>query len=296
MRHPVKFLPLTFILFCVLCAGCAKEPPFEDRPLSEINREFADLLKSEYGFGDIVLRQAGETVWLYVPGERGLFTFRASRPTGPARRDFSVEYIDGEFRDRVLVIEYDIIPATRTEGSQGLSTAYSEAFSKEYRAVFSALGRAYLENEDKPRFFVHVAADIVKGAEVVNTFYLKDIIRYQTGALPHEEYQKRVLSKTRGDLNIVGDADGRHVAFRDIALGDFLAEQIVNRVKFKYQRSDFPPSAGPASEVLAVVARTFDYYDFADFSEVVLVDLRNDETLRVNRDDLGAYAPGDDAR
>jgi|GEM_PF-1612319 len=68
----------------------------------------------------------------------------------------------------------------------------------------------------------------------------------------------------------------------------FLSKQISQRVRYKFQNSQFPPKETPQSEILKVIATTMMVYDFHDFAAVVLNDLRTARAENFTRDQIKA--------
>ncbi|MDE2028533.1 MAG: hypothetical protein KGJ11_08330, partial [Candidatus Omnitrophica bacterium] len=60
---------------------------------------------------------------------------------------------------------------------------------------------------------------------------------------------------------------------------DFLAKQIVNRIRFKFTQSDFPPQQGYERAILSIIANTLHYYHFKDFKEVRTDDIRTKKKM-----------------
>ena len=52
---------------------------------------------------------------------------------------------------------------------------------------------------------------------------------------------KRVLQESKGSTDYIGDEIGQHLEYNDIQMPDFLTKQMINRIRFKFTQSDFPP-------------------------------------------------------
>lgn len=291
------------ILLTVLCgsailtAGCTPQ----DTALlsrSEAHEKFVEICREELG-SEPVTRMFSNTFWVYVPVEE-LFDFKASPKLPPGFADtpknFSVEYLDGAFQDGTFVIEYDIVTATKAPKDHGYTTTYSEAYNKLQNNILSALSRAFFDADEAPEFIVFIVADIKRGIETKSVFYLGDFRRYMSQTMPYDEYAKRHLSDTSGDQKIVGDHSGKHLEFKDITWPEFLAQQIVNRVRFKYQRSDFAPTGTIEDEILKSVGEAVEAYDFADFEGMTLINLRERKTYEFQKRDLERFESGSGRR
>jgi hypothetical protein len=105
-----------------------------------------------------------------------------------------------------------------------------------------------------------------------------------------EEYGRRSVAKEpRGDEAIIGDRTGRHLKPYDITMPEFLAEQVIYRIKFKYQQSDFPPTNDDEEEILKVINETVAAYDFKDFNSVRLDNLNSSKTYDFNKEQLKTF-------
>jgi hypothetical protein len=233
---------------------------------------------------------AQKTLWVYLPAaDREIYTI-ASNPqsTTQPERKFSLQYVDGQYTEDTFTLEYDVITPTKTTAGAGLSTQYTESFNTQYRNVLTAVTRAYFSSQEPPEFIVIVFADIAKGVEIQNTINAADLKKYFASTLAPEEYSVRVLSETKGSTDIIGDTQGRHLDIQPVAWPDFIIRQTAQRLRYKFQNSQFPPDDTPQAEVLKALATTTLIYDFKDFSSVVLKDLRTQTAKRFSRLDIEA--------
>ena len=68
---------------------------------------------------------------------------------------------------------------------------------------------------------------------------------------------------------------------------EFLTKQIINRVHFKFQRSDFPPSGSFDDTIVDIVAdTTLRYYHFENFTNLRLNNLRLPKVFLYDKKDL----------
>ena len=145
MSITLRFLKTFVVLFLVIFGGCSKTPP--PLPQSEADQKFVDILQNEFHYKPIV-KSVGKTVWIYVPNDKEIFNYRASKNSeknvNKSSKKFSVEYLDGKFEDNNFIINYDIIPAVGTPKDAGFSNGYTDNFNEEYRNVLGAITRVYL--------------------------------------------------------------------------------------------------------------------------------------------------------
>ena len=262
---------LTFIFLTI--AGCS--PQKEEQPLSrrESENKIIQILENDYDLNPIT-QWAGDTFWLYIPTEKPLFAISASPRSQPIKKKYILQFIDTVFEDNVLRIEYDVVPAFKIAVPNGISNRYTQEFNLRYQNVTHALSRSFFTSENPPQFIVLVIADIKEGIELATTFYLEDLKKYQSGALPQDEYGVRIQTEPAGNKEIKHDITGAHIEYKDIDIKNFIAKQVATRITFKFQNSDFPPDKNYEDEIVNAIIKTFHAYDFNDFTSVLLNDLR----------------------
>lgn len=281
-------LPFWGIMFL---ASCSDVPPPEITPLSGAHGKFLQICREEYKLS-VSLRPLKDTAWVYVPLRENLLQIAAGKEgvqksSTPQERP-AVKFLEASFSrtERLFLIRYDIGRQKVYPQSPGYGVEYTEAYRRISRQILSAVSRSYFsaaETEKPPEFFVIVLTDIQNGIEVENTFYLDDLKKYMSmEAIPQEEYTKRSLYELKGNLEFIGDTEGKHLAYKEISLPDFLARQMVNRINFQYQRSAFPPSEDAEAEILKNAAQTLRYYDFTDFTAIRLQDMPADATKTIS--------------
>ncbi len=281
LKDFVKALPFLFLAAWI---GCTKTPP----PLntaSQAQVKFTKICQDEFQL-TVLTNLIGNTLWIYVPFEKPIYDIARDETNekqkekisqAPPKRS-SLLYIDGKTEDKSFHFEYDITPATKAAKPPGYSVVYTEDFAKTQNNILTALTRSFFELKEDvkpPDFIVLVICDIKKGLEVKNTFNMEDLRQYTLGFLPQEEYLQRYLQDASGNKSFIGDTDGGYLDFKAVEWPDFLLKQIVNRVQFKYQSSDFPPGEDAESEILRIVQQVFKIYKFTDYRSVKLSDLLN---------------------
>lgn len=281
-----------FLLSLGLLTGCSKAAPSAPPPLSDMHQKFLKICQEEHKL-KVVLKPLRNTIWIYVPLDDDLMKI-ASTPEGMRKSDTAeehpaIKYLESVYNDRRFKITYDIHPDKNYLQSPGYRLSYSSAYQKISQQILASVSRAYFEPTDAPQFFVIVITDIKNGVEMENIFYLDDLKRYMAfGALPQEEFLKRSIYEAKGKTNWIGDTQGRHLAYNELTMPEFLAKQMMTRINFKYQKSSFPPSADTRGEILNVAAETFKSYNFTDFNYVELRDLNTGLTETVSPTELQA--------
>ena len=289
MKKSYSLLGICLILLG-LFAGCSKATPPAPRPLSEAHQKFLKICQEEHKL-KVVLKPLRNTLWIYVPLDDDLMKI-SSTPEGARKSDTAeehpaVKYLESVYSERRFKITHDIHPDKNYLQTPGYRLGYSSAYQKISQQILTGVSRAYFEAADAPQFFVVVITDVKNGVEMENIFYLEDLKQYMAfGALPQEEFVKRSIYEAKGKTDWIGDTEGRHLAYTEITMPEFLAKQIATRINFKYQKSSFPPSPDTRGEILKVVAETLKSYNFTDFNYVELRDLNTGRTETVSPAEL----------
>ncbi len=290
--------------------------------MPQATQKFKKICEKELNINPII-KQIQDTLWIYIPIKKSLLEFKASKngPQNPkqAKAKMSVRFLDTAFKDKGFYIEYDIAKVKTYSRDYGYSSVYSDYYQNLHRTVFSAIQRSffgvgeiggdikfkhvqkkmthnhliktYVRTDKPPKFIVIVIADIKTGIELKSLFYFNDLKRaYSVAAdISGAEYLKRYVSDLRGDINIIGDEEGKHLNYRKITMGEFLAKQIANRIRFKYERSEFPPSADTKQEILQIVKTAINAYNFTKFQSITLHDLNTDYTYYINKTQMSLF-------
>jgi len=272
----------------------------------EANSLFLKICQTEHNIKPLT-HLNGNTLWVYLPSEEPILEYRPSEK-GPKKENtpqvsLSLLFLDGRFVTDTFQIEYDIDKTRSYPNDNGISTVYTDEYTRKQNQLLTALFRSYADLEvvpgdysytdgiqdekhqdlvksyvktDKPpEFIVIVIADIKKGLEVTTLFHFQDFKYYMTGGIPQEEFIQRNLSELKGLAAIIQDTQGLHLDYRNIAWPEFLIKQITNRIRFKYQTSDFKPSDDDETEIITIAAEALKSYPFSEFSGVKLRNLRD---------------------
>ncbi|MDP8213073.1 MAG: hypothetical protein P9X22_07300 [Candidatus Zapsychrus exili] len=306
-----KLLALLLVIFLSISCGKKELPKLT---LEEAHQKFIAICKDEYGL-DVSLKIADNTLWIYLPIDHPFYQYKAS-PPAPSTQEIvekhKINKLDSEFKDSSFVISYDIVKdKIYPSKDPGYESKNHDEFSKKYRKIFEAILRSYfdlkestmpgfavnaeleieetkidsyVQNASAPEFFVIVIADITSGLIIEYTANLDDYRRYANSSLPYEEYSKRLLYDMRGEVELVGDRQGKNLKTYAISWQSFLSRQMKNRINFKYGRSQFPPSDDTRKEILSAVVETIRFYNFEDFDSVMLNNLRNETNEVVSKE------------
>jgi len=271
-------------------AGCnSKKIELNRPPEGDLQKKFELTCFKDYKL-HVITRMVEKTFWIYVPTDQPLFDFAAEAPSpgDPLKKPAKYEliYIDGSFKEHAFNFEYDVVPKTKANlNNEGITNKGTEFFDGLYTKLFNIIQQTLLAPKTPISFVVIAITDIKKGIEVRYTFYLEDFRKQSMDALPGDEFSKRVLQESKGSKDYIGDEIGQHLEYTDIKMPDFLAKQIVNRIRFTFTQSDFPPQQDYEQVILGTIADTVRYYHFKDFQEVRTNDLRSKKKK--------IFAPGD---
>lgn len=280
------------ILFSLcLAAGCSKNQIQTLEP-GDGEVKLAQILTEENKL-NVVLKVFEKSVWIYVPIEDELFKLKLDRQ-GVLTSNESLEvphinYVETSFNDRSFSVEYDIQMQRKYVKSFGYNNSFTEDVVKIQQNVLAAVSRSYfdMEEEDRPVFVAFVIANIVTGIEIQIMFAVQDLKRAYADPGFQEEYTQRIVSDIPiGMKSIIDDKKGDHVAFHDITWEEFLAKQMNFRIRNKYERSAFFPSADTHYEILSQVKRTINAYQFDDFDSIILNNLVNKTKETITPDEL----------
>jgi len=302
MKSKKKFIQPAFFLFFLplFFLGCSQPKPVKTIPLTEAHQKFLQLCKDEYHL-DLKLIPFENTVWIYLPLDKTFMELKAN-PDGPKTSDVpketrQINFLDGKFEDQTFKITYDISTGRSYSKEYGYGNTYSEEYQNKQRDILTAIQRVYTQTDttnqkppaqDKvPDFFIIVAADIADGIETQMIVNSQDLKRVLTDAFFQEEYVKRaIMDYPTGGKDIIGDREGKHLRPYDLSWGEFLAKQIVHRIRTKYERSAFPPIDEDKMEILKIVKEAVNAYTFTDYTNVELKDLNHGTLTKINQKGL----------
>lgn len=319
----VRCLTLVTIALCLLTAsGCFHAPPPPERTRRAADERLQKICQEDYHL-NVVIKPLKNTVWVYLPLKEKFFDYKAmeQKDNKPPKANSSrvIKFLDGEWADKNFNFKFAVIDEVNYPlPDPGFSSYFPESFTNAQRniltAIFRAYGdlekvpgdiefvnqarqlqhenlvKAYIKTDKAPDFFVMVITDITRGIESRVELYFPDLLRGSTDPSFTEEYQKRMISKElKGYVAAIDDTVGEYLHPTEISLPQFLTEQMQQRIRFKYQRSDFPPQDENVNEILKVIAATVSGYHFEDFNGVKLEDLVTGKNYDFRREQLGTF-------
>ncbi len=290
-----KFIIICFLLTAFI--GCFKVvPPATSR--KEANEKFLKICKEEYKL-NVLTNSLKHTLWIYVPIEDPIIDYKGTKE-GPKKSNQgseknSLQYLDGHFDNGTFYFEYAVTKTMNYTVDYGYKSAYTEEYQKKQSRILSAIFRAYCDltdtkTETAPEFFMLVISNIKKGVELTSLFNLEDFKQVQVGFLPPEEFVKRDISDVQGRESMIGDFEGKHLDYHDITWPEFLTKQALNRIRFKYQQSDFKPGDNTEEEMITLIAETLRAYHFQDFKSVELNNLAAQKKVIFEQTQVATFA------
>ncbi|MCK5581626.1 MAG: hypothetical protein KAJ18_10190 [Candidatus Omnitrophica bacterium] len=323
MLNPsIKYFFSCLLVTALIGCGEMASAPGPVRTLSEADVKFAKICREEFKYS-VATRRLPNSVWIYLPLDGQLLDIKAS-DEGPVKMDvpskqIKVLFNEAKFVDKHLIVKYDIAKTKSYLQDYGYQNVYTEEFTKKQNNILAAITRSYFEVEEVPGdityknaeknrthknlvnayvkaqkvpdFFILVIADVQKGIAVKSIVNFQDLKKYMsmTPAISPDEYAKRYISDIYGQASIVGDLTGAYLGVYNLTWQEFLSRQIENRIKFKYTRSDFPPTENTEEELMKIVAATLTAYDFDQVQSILLKDLSTGEPSAFMPEDLNRF-------
>lgn len=269
-----------WLLLISLVTGCSSstQPSYFKE---NINQAIKDICKKEYAL-DLSTKLAGQTLWVYMPLEDIV-----SKPPKPEKytERFLVEDKKNTLSEGVLRVSYSIKPITERETQQEMSIdkSVNEKIFNVLQVIRRVLFSIDNSKKDNPLFFCIVTADIKNGFEIKQVFHFLDLKKLSYGFISQTEYQHRVVQDTAVSAQIIGDIEGSHLDYQNITLEEFIASQIQNRIRLKFQKPEVEINADIDKEVLKIITYTLNTYNFKDFSLVEIVNLVSAAKTTLNR-------------
>jgi len=271
----LKILPL--VLFLSAC-NSSISPSFLKK---DITQAVADICKKEYKL-DTATTLSGSTLWVYMPLEN--IVSKPDRPEKYVER-FLLEDKKNSLDEKILKVNYLVRPTPEKEKQQemALDKSVNEKIFNVLQVIRRVLFSMGNSKQDIPQFFCIVTADIRNGFEIKQIFYFLDLKKLSYSFISQTEYQHRIVQDTAISAEIIGDRTGSHLNYRDITLEEFIADQIQNRIKLKFQKPEVQANADIDKEVLKIVTYTLDAYQFKNFAFVEMANLATGKKIIFNQ-------------
>jgi hypothetical protein len=283
LRNSAKAgLLLNLALFLCLAAfsGCSTStsPSFSRE---EIPSAIRNILKKEYKT-DSTTRLVGNTIWIYLPVED--FVIPAKKPEKFMQK-FAVEENEGGITDKKISIKYkvSVVPDEELEQPNEYNKKVLETLQNALKALHRVLLSVERNQKNLPTISCIVLADIKNGFRFSEVNYLLDLKKYYYGFISSEEYNHRTVTQLNKTEEVIGDKEGKHLAYKDISFEDFLVGQILTRVRLKFQKPEVEKGVDIDKEILKTAIRTIKIYGFNDFKALNLYNSLTKNNIDLNR-------------
>jgi hypothetical protein len=269
------------LISCLIVSGCTSSthPTYHKET---IGQAIEDICKQEYKT-DIKASLIGSTLWIYLPIPEGILE-KSDKPQKIIER-FAIEENLIGLNNNALTAKYLIKPVPEEEKSQDMK--YSKETFEKINNVWKALRRVIFSMErpeqNSPKFFSIVAADIKNGFFIKELFYYLDFKKVSYGLISWGEYQHRAIQETEIAPEIIGDMLGSTIEYKDITFEGFILKQIEYRIKLKFQKPEAEKNADIDKEILKIIRYTLNTYGFKDFSTLELDNILTEKRILFNQ-------------
>jgi hypothetical protein len=278
VRAGLNSLILILLLSLSACSS-STAPSFQRENIAQAIR---DICKKEYAI-EVRTKLFGRTLWVYLPVEDILI--KKDKPeTFPEK--FEIKKNGSELNNGALRVSYSIgaIPEKETQQEYGYDKKAMDKINNTWKVVRRVLFSMERSSESEPQFCYIVTADIKNGIVSKQIIYCNDLRKVSYGYISWDEYQHRSVTESYMSPEAFGDKEGSFLVYRDITFNEFIPQQIVHRVKLKFQKPEVETNADIDKEIRKIAEHTLKTYNFSDFSTLELENLvtRNKIMLKRN--------------
>ncbi|MDI6605970.1 MAG: hypothetical protein QME65_02360, partial [Candidatus Omnitrophota bacterium] len=141
-------------------------------------------------------------------------------------------------------------------------------------------------SESEPQFCCIVTADIKNGIVSKQIIYCNDLNKVSYGYISWDEYQHRSVTESYMSPEAFDNKEGSFLVYREITLKEFIPQQIMHRVKLKFQKPEVETNADIDKEIRKIAEHTLKAYNFSDFSTLELDNLVTRNKIMLNRNEV----------
>jgi hypothetical protein len=274
-------LNLTLLFFLV--PGCEFETEYTY--LTEnVPAAIQDISKNEYKM-DVRAKMVGSTIWIYVPLEEMFAPPDKAKKPEKYIEHFAVEQCNGALANKTLDLDYLIRLVPETEKSQNFILSKDAYMKQQY--IWQIMVRMLMSVKPQKsggiQFFSVVYADIKNGFLVRNIYYYADIKKALYNLISQTEFQHRTVQDWQVTPQVIADKTGVNIKYTDITMDEFIAWQIINRIRIKFQKPEVPRNVDIDREIEKIITYTVKAYDFNDFNDVKMNNLLTNKKMQINR-------------
>lgn len=268
LRNSAKsglFLNLLLVLSFLCGCSISTTPTYTK---DKLTTSIEDICKKEYGI-NVKAKIVGETLWVYLPLRN--IIVKKDKPS-KTTDIFEVKNLKEEFKDKAFKLEYTVkkVPPKETLDDSQINKDAADKIGNLWKVIRRVVFSLEHSKDPEPKFYCMVAADIKKGFEIKITAYYLDLKKVSYSLISSEEYQHRTIQDVNIDPAIIDDRRGVYLEYKDISMEEFIANQIIGRIKLKFQKPEVNKHADIDKEVLKIVLDVFKIYGFEDFDSVEL--------------------------
>ncbi len=259
-----RLLFFAFVFSLLLPSGCYR-PVKRYNTQKLINEITSSLAEQKI---NVTLKLVNKTLYVYMPVER-LFVETDNPKSNFV--NFAVDYVNGHYENKVFYYNFYIKSLTeKKKNTQKLR--FDEKTRKLAQKVQHTVMNKYMNADTDIEFMVECYADITQGYLFNYITYYKDLRKYYCGALPYEEYSKRIVQDYIESTILVNNKDASGLEFEGITKEVFLSKQIAQRINVYFTR-EIPPATPVEDIVTNIIKHTLKYYQFEDYLLVQLEDM-----------------------
>ena len=272
---------LNSLIALTLFFGCSPLPKGATYTIENVADSLKKIAFEEYRI-PIVSKLAGQTLWIYIPLKEDIF-IDSEKPQEYVKR-FDLNAVEGTLEDTTLNFSYNIqeVPETKESQNKKISPDAGDKLNKILRTVRRVVF-SLKHHTNEPKFFVTVTTDIKSGMEMLDITYIDDLKKASYEMISWTEYQHRSLQDMRIVLEAVDDEEGKHLEFKDIAMKEFIIEQIRQRVRSKFNRPEVEKGADIDKEIFKTIKNVVEIYNFKDFSSLELKNLATENKVSLTK-------------
>jgi len=304
LKNLIKPALVILLVNILISSGCSPRPP---TPLekTDIEKKFLESFnKTTKPAYPLIAstRIFGKTFWIHIATKKDLLTINSSRGIGGVMPEKNIKFIDikCQYESSAFYMDYIFLKYDPEEKAKqrdlfkktvGGTTLYQD-FTYEcieiLQKTYYAVGDIIAETEGM-NFFVICAANIEKGIKITFVIHRLDMEQFLLNMLPPDEFYNRMILKTDGSKEIIGDKYGLHLEHNDISLIDFLREQIVKNATTKinemekYNAQVLKSIDRLDNIILKSVYDVVTKYEFDDFMFVEIENIISKEILSLSK-------------
>ncbi len=259
----------------VFSVSCSFQKPPSQK--GQFKQRIIDAAEKNLGIKAVTFLEEN-TLYIYFPTEERLLdVVQADKGIHAGDRlGKSFTFFNSKYERNVFTIEYAAkeLPSP-TMFHRNINFNYTPYTQRLQENIINILFKSIDSFPEEVSFCVVGIADISQGIIVNQTFHVRDIHRFRVGALPGDEFVKRVLTEIVGNRKLIGDRQGRSINRGRIELAGFVNDLL---------SYNFFVRKKPKDEDLLVYMQRIFYmivkdYGFDGYRSLRLIDVVSGETL-----------------